>query len=175
MSKNEVKPEGPQSIWHICFLCWISKATRAQAHTHTRALTPTPTHTHAQEFTNPCVQARTHKQKYVTLTAFPLQQCFRQRISVLRYTYIVYLIWVCVWFVVAVYLVLSLILGTHFWFLCVLHHGITHDLHFYAYATSISKTFHWTVFSYRYRLIFALDQSMKINIIQNTSLLTFGR
>ena len=68
MSKNEVKPEGPQSTWRIRFLCWISKATRPQAHTHTRALTPTSTHTHSQEFTDPCVQARTHARTQICNT-----------------------------------------------------------------------------------------------------------
>ena len=50
--------------------CWISKATREHAH----ARAPT--------------QARAHTQKYVLLIASPRQEWFRERASVLRYTYI---------------------------------------------------------------------------------------
>ena len=54
MSTTMVEPERPQAIWRLD-VCWISKATRAQA--HARA----PTHT------------------YVILIAFPRQQWFRER------------------------------------------------------------------------------------------------
>ena len=38
--------ESSDSIWrHVA--CWISKATRTQAHSHARAPTSTPTHPHA--------------------------------------------------------------------------------------------------------------------------------
>ena len=47
--------------------CWISKATRLQAH----ARTPPP-----------------HTDQYVILIAFPQQQLLRERASLLRYTYI---------------------------------------------------------------------------------------
>ena len=56
-----VQPEGPQiAVWRR-IACWISKATRAQA--HDRARTPTQTLAHAR-----------HAQKYVILIAFPGQQ-----------------------------------------------------------------------------------------------------
>ena len=62
-----VEPERPQlTIW-LLFARWISKATRAQA--QARAL-------------------HTHTHKYVIIIAFPLQQWFRERVSLLRYTYI---------------------------------------------------------------------------------------
>jgi hypothetical protein len=72
MSKNFVEPERTQmTIWR-CVECWISKATRAQAHARIRA--PTTTHTRTQI--------------YIILIAFPWQQRFRERASLLRYTYI---------------------------------------------------------------------------------------
>ena len=46
--------------------CWISRATRAQAHAY-------PHHTHAR--------THTHTQKYVILNAFPRQQLFRECVS----------------------------------------------------------------------------------------------
>ena len=49
--------------WHVA--CWINEATRPQAYSSARAPTPT--------------------QKYVRLIAFPQQQWFRERASVLRY------------------------------------------------------------------------------------------
>jgi hypothetical protein len=64
--KNLVESEAPQiTIWR-CVACWVSKVTRVRAYAHAPA---PPPHTH----------------KYVILTAFPLQQCFRERASVLRY------------------------------------------------------------------------------------------
>ena len=51
--------------------CWLNKVTSAQAQACTRAPTTLPSHTH------------THTQKYVTLFAFPRQQWFRERASVL--------------------------------------------------------------------------------------------
>jgi hypothetical protein len=47
MSKIMVQPEKPQTIWRMSVSCWISKATRMQAHaracapTHMRACTHT--------------------------------------------------------------------------------------------------------------------------------------
>ena len=55
---------------------WIIKATRGQAH----ACALTPTHTPPYK--------HTHTQKYVIFFTFSLQQWFRERASVLRYTYI---------------------------------------------------------------------------------------
>ena len=45
MSKNVVEPERPQLAIRLRVACWISKATRAQAHAIARAPTPTPKHT----------------------------------------------------------------------------------------------------------------------------------
>ena len=81
MSKNIVEPERPQTaIWRRV-ACWVSKATLAQAHACSRSPTPTPTHTHSP-----------HTQKYVRLTTFLRQQWFRQRASLLHYTYIAYIV-----------------------------------------------------------------------------------
>jgi hypothetical protein len=63
------------AIWRRV-ACWISKATRQQAHACTCA--PTPTHIRNE---------RTRTQKYVILIAFPLQQCFPERFSTVCYTY----------------------------------------------------------------------------------------
>ena len=62
------------TIRRMFVACWISKATRAQA--HARASAPTRTRTH------------TRTQNYVILIAVPRQLRFRERASVLRYTYI---------------------------------------------------------------------------------------
>ena len=48
------------------FACWISKATRSQAHASARA----PKSTHAQARTH------TYTEKYVRLIAFLQQKCF---------------------------------------------------------------------------------------------------
>jgi hypothetical protein len=67
MSNNVVEPERPQmTISRVRVECWIRKATRAQA--HPRTLT------------------RGHPQSYVTHIAFPGQQWFSERASLLRYT-----------------------------------------------------------------------------------------
>ena len=50
--------------------CWTIKVTRAQAHARVRA--PTPTH------------------RNMILVAFPLQQWFHERASLLRYTYLMH-------------------------------------------------------------------------------------
>ena len=63
------------TIWRRV-ACWISKATLAQAHARSSAPTHARMHTHAPT------------QKHVRLIAFPRQQWFRERASVLRYTYI---------------------------------------------------------------------------------------
>ena len=64
--------------------CWFSKATRPLSrlnHAHTR--THPPARTHAHTHTEIC---------RIILIAFPLQQWFRERSSVLRCTYIACLI-----------------------------------------------------------------------------------
>ena len=71
MSTNMVGPERPQMAIWLRVGCWISKATRARTHTHT--------HTHRNIH-------------YLFLMAFPCQQWFRERASVLRYTYIACLV-----------------------------------------------------------------------------------
>ena len=58
-------------------VCWISKDTRAKAHARPRA--PTTTHAH------------THAHKYIILIAFPRQESFLERSSLLRYTHIAWL------------------------------------------------------------------------------------
>ena len=80
MSKNMVEPERPQmTIWRRA-ACRISTATRAETYARARAHTHTYTHTHTH--------THTRAQKYVTLIAFPQQQWFGERTSLLRYTYI---------------------------------------------------------------------------------------
>ena len=59
---------------------WFSKAACAQA--HARSCAPTTTH----------ARTHTHTVKYVTRFAFPRQQWFRERTSILRYTYIACLV-----------------------------------------------------------------------------------
>ena len=64
------------TIWRICVACWISKAicTYALAHAHAHG------YPHA------------HTDQYVIHFAFPQQQWFCKRASVLRYTYIACLV-----------------------------------------------------------------------------------
>ena len=63
MWENIVEMYRPQAaLWRMRIACWIPKAT----HTHT--------HTHSE---------------YAILTAFPLLQWLHERVSMLRYTYIV--------------------------------------------------------------------------------------
>jgi hypothetical protein len=65
------------AIWQRT-ACWISKATRVHAHARARTsiLTHTRTHTHRNMQDNP----------------FPWQQLFRERASMLSYTYIACLV-----------------------------------------------------------------------------------
>jgi hypothetical protein len=82
MSKNTVDPGRPEmTIWRRV-ACWLSKATRSQAHAHA----PAPTSSHALAHTRALV-THIHTHTYVLLTAFPWQQWFRKRSSILRYTY----------------------------------------------------------------------------------------
>jgi hypothetical protein len=78
--------ERPKTTWRLRVAYWISKATSAQAHARVRA----PTHTHGRSHVLHMPShtgARTRKQKYVTLIISPCQQRFRERVSMLRYTY----------------------------------------------------------------------------------------
>jgi hypothetical protein len=61
-------------IWRMCIAHWISKVTRA--HEHAFAHAPGYPHNHART------------QECIILIAFPRQQWFHERASVLRYTYI---------------------------------------------------------------------------------------
>jgi hypothetical protein len=54
MSKNMLKPEGPQTMWRLRVACWIRKATRTPAHAaplhpppHVRTISLSLSHTHA--------------------------------------------------------------------------------------------------------------------------------
>jgi hypothetical protein len=68
MSKIIVEPEMTQmAIWRH-FACWISKATREQAHIHI------------------------HTRKYVRFIAFSGQKMFRERARMSRYTHIACLV-----------------------------------------------------------------------------------
>jgi hypothetical protein len=80
MWKNVVEPERPQTTMWRRVACWISKAKRSHAHARARASTHTQTHTLSLSHT------QTHK--YIIIIAFPLQQLFRERASMLRYTHI---------------------------------------------------------------------------------------
>ena len=79
MSKNAVETDTTMTIWRRV-AGWIN--THAQTHSGARA----PTSIHAR------TRARTHTHKHVRLIAFPGQQWFRERTSMLRYTYIVSLV-----------------------------------------------------------------------------------
>ena len=78
-----VEPERLQAKWRMSVACWISRATRAKAQT---AFVHSHPHTHAHACAHP--RAHTHTEKYVIFFAFPLQQWFSERVSVLSYTYI---------------------------------------------------------------------------------------
>jgi hypothetical protein len=78
MSKNMVVPEGLQttSQYGACEPCWTSKATCTQAHAQAHAPERTHTHTHTQ---------------ICNIYGFPTTT-IRESASMLRYTYIVYLV-----------------------------------------------------------------------------------
>jgi hypothetical protein len=61
------------TIWRIRVACWISKAICTYAHAHVHA---SLTHMYART------------DQHIILIAFPQQEWFRERFSVLRYTYI---------------------------------------------------------------------------------------
>ena len=85
MEENLVELDRSQvAIWRL-LVCWISKATREQAHASPLHAHP---HTHAHVRTHPCVPRHTHTQEYVILIAFRLQKWFWERTWILRYTYI---------------------------------------------------------------------------------------
>jgi hypothetical protein len=97
-----VEPETLQKIWRLQFSCWISKDTRANAQTctvhkhpntlklaHVCSYPSARSHTHTHALTH----TRTHTEIYNT--AFTRQQWFRERASILRYTYIICLVILC--------------------------------------------------------------------------------
>ena len=76
-------------IWLLRLAYWVRKATRASTrqctHTHAHMVQArTRKSIHPRERTH----ARTHAHRNVLLIAFPRQQWFRKRASVLRYTHI---------------------------------------------------------------------------------------
>ena len=75
MPKNMVEPERPQTTWRLHVVCWISEATREQAHARARAPTATDTDTHTR------ASAR-EESEYVTIIAFSQQERFHERASV---------------------------------------------------------------------------------------------
>jgi hypothetical protein len=92
MSTKVVELERPQTIWRLREACWISKAKCAR--THAGCCAPTPTCTDAR------ISDHTNTHKYVIFIAFPLQQWFRERAPILRYTYIACL--VLLYFILAI-------------------------------------------------------------------------
>jgi hypothetical protein len=83
MSKNVVKPEATDdNIMRMRFACLISNSARAHAHANAHA------NPHARRYKHP--RARIGKTEI--LIAFPRQQWFHVRASVLLYTYIASLV-----------------------------------------------------------------------------------
>ena len=56
---------------------------------HARKHKPEPEHPHTHTHTHALTHTYKHTQICVILIAFPQQQCFRERTTLLRYTYIV--------------------------------------------------------------------------------------
>ena len=98
MPKNVVERGRSQIIWRPRVESWTIKAKRPKA--RPRLCTHTHTHTDAHTSMPSPTRARTHAQthKNVTHIVSPRQQSFRERASVLRYTYIASLFIWCVWF-----------------------------------------------------------------------------
>ena len=86
MSKNMVEPEGPQMTSQ--YGAYALHAGLARLYARMRMHTPTRpgTHMHAR------TRKHAHTDQYVILIAFPQQQWFRERASLLRYTYIACLV-----------------------------------------------------------------------------------
>ena len=80
--KHVVKSKKAQIIWRMRVACLIGKATHAQAHPRVRSPTATPTRLHLP------TPKHVHNHKYLILIAFPWQHLFRERASVLGYTYV---------------------------------------------------------------------------------------
>jgi hypothetical protein len=87
--KNMVEPRKPQTVWSMRVVCWISKATDAQAHARSHAPPLTSIHTHT------CMHSHTRAHAHtdiIILIAFPQQQSYLQRAWMLLYTYIACLV-----------------------------------------------------------------------------------
>ena len=86
MAKNIVETEGPQMTSQ--YGAYALHAGLARPHAHMRMHTPTRpgTHMHAR------TRKHAHTDQYVILIAFPQQQWFRERTSVLRCTRIACLV-----------------------------------------------------------------------------------
>ena len=65
MSKNLVEPKGPQMTIQRRVACWISRATRVEAHA-----APAPVHRHPHTNAHALTRARTQTQKYAIRIAF---------------------------------------------------------------------------------------------------------
>jgi hypothetical protein len=88
MSKNLVETEGPRMSQYGANALHAELGrlyARMRMHTPMRRV-PTYTRTHARTHTHKNIE------QYVIFIAFPLQQLFRERASVLRYTYIACLV-----------------------------------------------------------------------------------
>ena len=88
MSKNVLETEGPQTSQYGAYALRAGLA-RLWARVHMNTPTRPGTHMHAR------TRKHAHTGKYVLLTAFPHQQWFRERSSMLRYTYIACVIIFC--------------------------------------------------------------------------------
>ena len=90
MSKNVDETEGPQmTSQHGAYALRARLArlyARMRMHTSTRPGNYVHARTHAR------TRKHAHTDQYVILIAFPLQQWFRERASVLRYTYVACLV-----------------------------------------------------------------------------------
>jgi hypothetical protein len=86
MSKNVVEPEGP--LMTSQYGAYALRAGLAKLHALIRKHTPSLRST---QCTHAPTSKHAHTDQYVglILLAFPLQQWFRERSSMLRYTYIV--------------------------------------------------------------------------------------
>ena len=90
MSKDMVEPEGPQMTSQ--YGAYALRAGLARLYARMRMHTPTrpDTHMHAR------MRKHAHTHQYVILIAFPRQQWFRERASLLHYMYIACLVRICV-------------------------------------------------------------------------------
>jgi hypothetical protein len=86
MSKNVAETEGPQMTSQYGANALRAGLARLYARMRMHKPMRPGTHMHAR------TRKQSHKGQYVILIAFPQQQCFRERASVLRYTYIACLV-----------------------------------------------------------------------------------